>query len=405
LWLIFLLALALRTLYVFTSDNSSMGTWADEGGDIALNMLQGQGYVTTWGIFVNRRSFRMPGMPLTLYAIWSVVGYNLLIAKLAMVGLSAVTCILVALLTQRLFKRGAALAGIAAAVFPNSIYWTGTLGSETLAAFALCLGILLLASPAVRFRHAWAGLAIGLLASTRPIYLPYAALLSIFLLAEGWTQDGLARAALFPVAVALVLLPWTIRNWQIHDAFLLTSTEGGMTLLESNNPIAFREGGDWIPAYAASLPEIKKLSGVLPEVAMDREMYRTGLDFVRNHPGEFAEVFALRFLKLWRPLPRLGVNSELSWKHSLIMALTWLPAFAIGLATICRERLWKRKSHIPIFLALFCVTIFSCAFSTHIRYRGPLESYFLIYAAEGLTSVIVYIKARNDRCAGVIEAA
>ena len=128
LWLIFLLALTLRTLYVFTSDNSSMGAWADRGGDIALNMLQGRGYVTTWGIFVNRRSFRMPGIPLTLYAIWSVVGYNLLIAKLAMAGLSAVTCILVALLTQRLFKRGAALAGIAAAVFPNSIYWTGTLG-------------------------------------------------------------------------------------------------------------------------------------------------------------------------------------------------------------------------------------------------------------------------------------
>ena len=192
LWLIFLLALALRTLYVFTSDNRSMGTWADQGGNIALNMLQGRGYVDTWDILVNYRSARMPVMPLTLYAIWSVVGYNLLIAKLVMAGLSAVSCILVALLTQRLFKRGAALAGIAAAVFPNSIYWTGTLGTETPAAFALCLGILLLASPEARFRHAWAGLAIGLLASTRPIYLPYAALLSIFLLTEGWTRDGLA---------------------------------------------------------------------------------------------------------------------------------------------------------------------------------------------------------------------
>jgi hypothetical protein len=405
LWIIFFLALSLRALYIFTCDNSSMGTWADQGGDIALNMLRGRGYVTSWDIFVDRRSFRMPVMPLTLYAIWSVVGYNLLIAKLVMAVLSAVTCVLVALLTQRLFNRAAIFVGIAAAVFPNSIYWTGTVGTETLTSFALCLGILLLASPKLRFRHAWAGLAIGLLASTRPIYLPYAALLSIFLMTENWTEGELWRAALFPVIVALVLLPWVIRNWQVHHAFLITSTEGGMTFLESNNPIAFREGGDWIPRYAASLPEIKKLAAVLPEVAMDREMYRRGLDFVRDDPGEFAKAFVLRLIKLWRPLPRLGAKSELNWKHALVLALTWLPAFAVGLATILRERLWKRKSHVPIFIAFFCVTMFSCAFSTHVRYRAPLEPYFLIYGAVGVASAIRHIKSSGARYVGVIEAA
>ena len=44
-------------------------------------------------------------------------------------------------------------------------------------------------------------------------------------------------------------------------------------------------------------------------------------------------------------------------------------------------------------------------FSSHVRYRGPLEPYFLIFGAEGVTSVIVYIKVRSDRCAGDIEAA
>ena len=97
---------------------------------------------------------------------------------------------------------------------------------QTLAAFALCLGMLLLASPEARFRHAWAGLAIGLLASTRPIYLPYAALLSIFLLTEGWTQGGLAGRPLSgdrgTRIVAGLTAPWGQTEFQVNLKLGLT---------------------------------------------------------------------------------------------------------------------------------------------------------------------------------------
>lgn len=145
-------ALVVRVLYIRTVDNSSIGSWGDQGGDIALNLLEGRGYVTSYGFIRDLQSFRVPVLPLTLLALWSLFGLNFLIPKLAMAIVSAFTCVLLALLGRRLFNERAGLwAGIAAALCTSLIRWTGTLGAETLATFFLVAGVWLLCDPPARF--------------------------------------------------------------------------------------------------------------------------------------------------------------------------------------------------------------------------------------------------------------
>ncbi|NTU51801.1 MAG: hypothetical protein HGA94_05110, partial [Candidatus Aminicenantes bacterium] len=63
-----------------------------------------------------------------------------------------------------------------------------------------------------------------------------------------------ARTAAYVAVFAVVLAPWTIRNWNLHHRFLVTSTEGGLTLLECNNPLAFSIGGDQVNGFAMRDP-------------------------------------------------------------------------------------------------------------------------------------------------------
>src|SRR5262245_22444982 len=104
---------ALRIGWIFTVDNSSIGSWADEGAGIDLNMLAGKGYVYSYGAIPPSRSFRVPVFPLTLFLLWSIAGVNLLFTKAVMAVFSTANIVLAGLIGRELFNQSAGLmAGI-----------------------------------------------------------------------------------------------------------------------------------------------------------------------------------------------------------------------------------------------------------------------------------------------------
>lgn len=130
------LAFLLRLAFILYTNDDSMvfngWRWSDEGAEIAVNMLQGKGYVMSYSVLRDAQSFRMPVLPLFLFGVWSIFGYNLLVAKVLLAVVSSTTSVMAALLARRLFSDFAALvAGLLCAVLPGFIYWSATLGAET----------------------------------------------------------------------------------------------------------------------------------------------------------------------------------------------------------------------------------------------------------------------------------
>jgi energy-converting hydrogenase Eha subunit A len=94
------------------------------------------------------QSFRTPVLPFVLYALWVTFGYSILLAKLLMALLSSFTCVLLAILANRLFDaRVGWVVGVLAALCTTFIRWSGTLGAETLALFFLIAGVYLFCFP------------------------------------------------------------------------------------------------------------------------------------------------------------------------------------------------------------------------------------------------------------------
>jgi 4-amino-4-deoxy-L-arabinose transferase-like glycosyltransferase len=180
-----------------------------------------------------------PGAPL-LYAtaFYATGGAREGTARIveALLGIAAI--LVVFALGNRIGGRGAGLlAAFAVAVYPPFIHSTGELMSEPPAILTLPAAVLafLWASERERLR-AWLvpGLLFGLTAMFRPEYLLVGAAFAVLAAirigtARGW-RPALAGAALLVVALALPIVPWTIRNADVLGRTVPISTGGGKAL-------------------------------------------------------------------------------------------------------------------------------------------------------------------------------
>ena len=88
------------------------------------------------------------------------------------------------------------------------------------------------------------GIAVGLCALTRPVGV---LLLPSYVLVVYWQVGRLGWASIVYVITAsmLVITPWTIRNYQVHGAFVLY-IHGGFIVAQSNNmEPAWRKDRGW----------------------------------------------------------------------------------------------------------------------------------------------------------------
>lgn len=140
-------------------------------------------------------------------------------------------------------------AAFAVAVYPPFIHSTGVIMSEPPAMFTLPAAILAFLWAADRERSAnpdlpgvrgrpwpWLvpGFLFGLTALFRPEYLFVAAAFVVLAAVRiargrGW-RPGLAGGAVFLIALALPILPWTVRNYIVLDKVVPISTGGGKAL-------------------------------------------------------------------------------------------------------------------------------------------------------------------------------
>lgn len=170
-----------------------------------------------------------PGWPLVLATLIFMFGPNIVAAKAFNIIAGAITAVLVYVLGMKLRDhRTGIVAGGLMAVFPSQIYFTTTLMAETLfvaLATTLVLAMTLwLAGP--QTMKLWQALVLGLLLGymslvrAETILLFPAAVVLMKLCGSRWRQLAL-YAPLLLVGMAIVITPWTVRNYVRFDELIL----------------------------------------------------------------------------------------------------------------------------------------------------------------------------------------
>jgi 4-amino-4-deoxy-L-arabinose transferase-like glycosyltransferase len=200
-------------------------------GNIARNWMQSGVYSYTQSPGVPVPTLiRLPGYPLFLMACFRVFGvehYNAVMYVQCVMDL--ITCVLLALLSGRLFGRRAAIAALwLSSVCPFMAAYTAAPLTEVLTLFTIALtfyGFERWRSAGAGFnRWLWlVGVAMAYSVLLRPEQGLLAAVLVPAMLWTVWTEAGFSvdlPRRMLPVAVAallvvLPLIPWTLRNWRV----------------------------------------------------------------------------------------------------------------------------------------------------------------------------------------------
>ena len=241
-------------------------------------------------------AFRPVGYPGFLAGVYLVFGRSWIVGGIANALLGTVTVGLTYMLARTVLSiRLSLAAALLIALLPSHIFgYTAVLRMEALhTVFVLCALVLTYwAVCAPRVQNAvLLGLCLGIGVYVRPILLlypvAYGAVLSLHPQISLKRATGLASVT--GLVMLLVLLPWAVRNYFVMDAFILTSTHGGINLLVGNGPEAI---GHYNHVDMSIFSDTS-------EMTVYRESIGITFDHFMSHPFAWFELLPRKFFYLW----------------------------------------------------------------------------------------------------------
>jgi Flp pilus assembly protein TadD len=410
--LVFLLALAVRLLYLI--DSADLPTFHQPIVDAETYDAMARSALAN-GRFSDPFFWQPFFYPAFLVFIYAGTGGSLLAAKLAQLLVGSLTCVLIARLARRLqlSPRATLAAGLIGALYGPLLFYDAELLSTTWAAFwAIALVVSAcdardIPSP----RHFLVfGLVAGFSILTFPPFVPVTALVAAWLL---WPRPSpptprppapsprltrltrLLHAATLAAGLLLVTLPVAMLNRHTTGNFSCLPYSGGINLYIGNNPtrdltLRIRPGWEW-----DNLTLLPARYGIPPGPQTSRFFNRQVFAYVRQQPVHFLRGLATKTIQFFSPreLPR-NVDLYVLRDWSVLMqALVWrigdwgfpfgilLPLAAIGL--------WSHRRRLPFPLAAMLILypaavilVFPSA-----RYRTPIIPLMIPTAVAGLLAL------------------
>jgi 4-amino-4-deoxy-L-arabinose transferase-like glycosyltransferase len=264
------------------------------------------------------------------------------------------------------------------AVYGYFIYYNAALMTETFfiifVLFALYLGLELKERPT---RRSWVllGLALGVAGLLRQTALLFVPFLFLWL---AWEQRKVGlrwRSFLIPVAVmALLILPWIVRNYLVYDQFPLLNSNAGYALYASSNPALET---DWRNDRVV-IPIPEALRGA-NEAELNEALTRQGIEFIVSDPVRYLK---LSIDKIWEFI-KFWPSSDSSRTSNLVRGLSfglYLPFMIMGLWL----SLARRRDFMLLYLFVVIHSGIHLLSWPSLRYRLPVDAISMIFAALAL---------------------
>lgn len=367
---------------------------------LAQGLLDGEGFVNTRG---EPTSWRPPGYPAFLAAVFGVVGPQLGVVRGLQALLATGSVFLVFLLGSAWFGRKVGLIASGLLAINAAHVWTvSRMLSETVFVFVFLLSVWFLQRGVMESKasRGWlmaAGVAMGVGTLLRGILLPFPILVVAALVVLRPVKR--TSAIVLCVTFAATLAPWTLRNQGVHDAFVPVTTQVGATLYAGNHP---RDG--WVfgvMAEDARTSEAESLS----EVEASTLLTHATLSDWASEPAALPRLTLLKMLYFWVPadwelLPWYGVFNPTFALLLCGMAVWMVPGLGRrpGLHDAegpSRAAGWREIW--PLWLPVAFFLVVAVVFYGSPRLRMPVEPFFCIWAALGYERFAARVGEKRSR--------
>ncbi|MEP6768374.1 MAG: tetratricopeptide repeat protein [Acidobacteriota bacterium] len=334
-----------------------------------------------------------PGYSFFLGALLAIFDGSLAVVRLVQAALGAVTCLLAARLSTRLFGRTAGLVtGFALALYGPLALTDVSVLSEGLLLFLLCAAFLVLSGrQESRARLAAGGVLFGLAAIVRPTCLLFLPPILVWIAWRGgWRARALGGAAILAAACAIPILPVAVANVRSTPGPVLIQGHGGLNFYIGNSPRlggvpSVRPGEAWDRLEAEPARH-----GVTRPAGQDRYFYAKTFREIGDAPLAWVRLLGAK--AVWA-VQADEIRDTFSYgffrNESSILRL--LPGFgllfplaAAGIAVAARSR--PR----PVLLWIWLVTALTTCVLLVVasRYRLPAVPALAILAGAGIAGLI-----------------
>ena len=345
--------------------------------NLALNLVHAHGFVD------ERRqpsAARPPGYPLVLsavYAVWE----RPLAAKLLNSFACGLTALVLSLIASSI---GSRIAGIVAPLlvlcFPLFSYTASTLYPQTVGTLLFVSAIFFL----VRFPSSSKGTIIagglfGFLVLMIPAFLLLLPLFPAYLMiVDRLNADPMfRRALLFLGCAALVVAPWTLRNFLQFKSFIPVSTNTGINLLLGNSPNTKADSG-----VNVDISNYVEAAEGMDEVQKDNFFKHAAISFVKRDPVAALLLYCRKVVNYFNFRNQLYISSERSSLRDTVMLLTYYPLLLLAVLRLLLYRRFKiNPTEAFLFLLYFGNAFLSAIFFTRIRFRIPFDALLIILVA------------------------
>jgi hypothetical protein len=286
-------------------------------------------------------------------------------------------------------------AGLSAVYFYFVLY-SATLMTETFYISVLLWSLreaIAIAERPTRKHAILLGISLGLATLLRQSILPWIAVLLAWLLWTGYRAHVLRRSigvvTLAVGLIAVMILPFTVRNYSVYGQFLLLNSNAGYAMYSAQHPM---HGTTFQEFEAAPMPT--DLTG-LNEAQLDRELMQRGIGFVLAEPGRYLALSMSRipdYFEFW-PTPDTALLNNLGRMGSIGVLLPFMLAgmvMAIRIAGPRAQGGWRQFSVTPLAMLLLFMAVYSML---HIltwampRYRLPVDAVAISFAAVALNAL------------------
>ncbi|MEL6265116.1 MAG: glycosyltransferase family 39 protein [Pseudomonadota bacterium] len=405
---IILVALVLRALCALALGEITPGVADDwEYGEIAQNFVR-NGEMARAYYFPDGEKLRYPStfMPpghvflwIGLFWIFDVTpeayAAMLVINVACSVGIVAMT----GLLARRIFQDrlvGLLAAGLVA-VYPTFIYSVATYHAIQVYVLLFLAGLHLMLA-LIETRSGRSAVLLGIAGGVATLWRSeYMVLFAALILYGFWRHRSIRLFALAVGCAALVVLPWTARNYVVHERFIPIANSSGWNAWKGFNP-EMQGSGNAIEASDYRIEIEREVVATLPrddtfETAMqDAFMERAGAFIAAEPVRAFVELPAQKLALFW----------VLDWQdpevtlHPVYVA-AFVPTFVLsigGIVLVLRRRPVPHGAQAMLWVFVAQSVVVS-GYAVHARYRMNVEPFLFMFAAVAGAALIRHWLARR----------
>lgn len=259
-----------------------------------------------------------PLYPFFIAGIYKVFGTNPGYVRIFQIMLSAVTGYLIYFVTKNLTsKKVGLIALIIFSFFWDTAHMSLTLMSENLHWFLLMLLTFFLLEYKLHNKKYFIpiGVITGLIILNRPASLILLLLITTWMLWKNIKLETFKNLFIIYIFLALTILPWIIRNYNVYGQFVFVYTDGALNMWMGNYP---QSGGSYNipnPEIPGQVPILHE-TGVKAEIEHEQYYYSQAFKYMLANPIEAVDTDIRKIFRtfyLYRPITLNETNVRGTW--------------------------------------------------------------------------------------------